>query len=604
MKYNTTRRNKIVRSENNTRRMNADITGGAFRDGLKIAATHAKDSINSVIEPAGKFYNKSINEPMKEGIEEFGKKTQNFAENVNNSFTSASEYATQSFNSISNIKDLGILTSFFKMFLQIVPDNVWKLTAESTLNKICETVRDADTAVPGDPKSTGCTIKIDIIKQANELIAELIKGINPQKMQQRIMEKLMEKMKDPLDEIMNQECIALKILVSLLSKEDLKNFLFVYLTSDYVMESQGSQGNTLLDFIDNKHIDNYFTNLSQQKVTVINEQSQNEKGELGKDEKGELGKDEEVVSNINDLQVVNGGEDIVDNKVDPDISKYRKRLDALIQTGGGTLASLNADAQAIKDTAETVIKSFNSLMQTIITTIMAEADADAKSENENSDKKIFLKASDMANRIINAASFHLEKPEGRQMYLRQFEKLISRSINDISRYDALMIPLFKQCLKNEGFIKLLDSYIRNDFMNPSTQDNILVTNDPFELTADITTKLTESITFFLDGFKEKVKTRLEEINPVETIYNDIEGSKCKTYGSIPEETINHKRKLDEERHEELDEERDEERDNNQSIDGKKEGTYVYDVPKNGGNIRTSRNKKYSPKKQKQTRRKR
>ena len=560
MKYNTTRRNNNLHNGNITRRMNADITGGGFGDSLKRTATSATDSL---------------------------KRT-----------------ATKIKDLVPNIQDLGVLTSFFKMFIQIVPDNVWKLTAESTLNKICETVRDADTAVPGDPENSGCTIKIEIIKQVNKLIEKLIVGINMQKMQQRIMEKLMEKMKDPLDEIMNQECIALKIMDSLLSKPDLKNFLFVYFTSDYVMESQASQGSQdkrLLDFINNEDIDNYFKYLSEQKGTVINEQSQNEEVYDEKDGEGELGKDVEVVSDRKDVDVegeYGKGKQISVETNDPEISKLNERINALMSGGTGT------NVEEVAEAAKEVIKSFNSLMQTIITTIMAEAVADAKSENEDSDKKIFLKASDMSNRILNAASFHLEKPEGRQMYLRQFEKLLSRSINTFSDFDALMIPLFKQCLKNEGFINLLDSYIRNDFMNRLTEDNILVKNDPFELTEENITDVKKSIELFLDGFKEKVKTHLEKINPVETIYNDIEGSKCKTYGSIPEETITHKRELDEEP-EQTNATADSiaETDNNES-DFKK-GTYaILPGDQAGGNIRKSRNKKYSPKKQKQTRRKR
>ena len=571
MKYNTTRRNNNLHNGNITRRMNADITGGGFGDSLKRTATSATDSLKRTATSAT---------------------------------DSLKRTATKIKDLVPNIQDLGVLTSFFKMFIQIVPDNVWKLTAESTLNKICETVRDADTAVPGDPENSGCTIKIEIIKQVNKLIEKLIVGINMQKMQQRIMEKLMEKMKDPLDEIMNQECIALKIMDSLLSKPDLKNFLFVYFTSDYVMESQASQGSQdkrLLDFINNEDIDNYFKYLSEQKGTVINEQSQNEEVYDEKDGEGELGKDVEVVSDRKDVDVegeYGKGKQISVETNDPEISKLNERINALMSGGTGT------NVEEVAEAAKEVIKSFNSLMQTIITTIMAEAVADAKSENEDSDKKIFLKASDMSNRILNAASFHLEKPEGRQMYLRQFEKLLSRSINTFSDFDALMIPLFKQCLKNEGFINLLDSYIRNDFMNRLTEDNILVKNDPFELTEENITDVKKSIELFLDGFKEKVKTHLEKINPVETIYNDIEGSKCKTYGSIPEETITHKRELDEEP-EQTNATADSiaETDNNES-DFKK-GTYaILPGDQAGGNIRKSRNKKYSPKKQKQTRRKR
>jgi hypothetical protein len=246
---------------------------------------------------------------------------------------------------------------------------------------------------------------------------------------------------------------------------------------------------------------------------------------------------------------------------------------------------------------------------------MSDADEDAnKPETEESDKKIFLQPRDMANRILNAASFHLEKPEGRQMYLRQFEKLISRSINDISTYDALMIPLFKQCLKNEEFISLLDDYIRDDFIKPSNADNILLKNDPFELTKDntedlkeqLTEDLKESIELFLKGFKEKVQTQLKVINPVETIYNDIEGSKCKTYGSIPTEIIDEKRKRDQERDQTNPTADSIAETYNNKSDFKKEGTYA-DMSRfyqNGGNLRKSRNKKYLPKKQKQTRKKR
>jgi len=512
---------------------------------------------------------------------------------------------------IPNIKDMGMLSSIFKMFVNFVPDNVWKLTAESTLNKICETVRDADTAKPGDTDSAGCVIKMEIVKQVNTLISALIEGINKEKLKEKIMDKIMEKLDDPLNDF-NEDCVALKIMDSLLTqrKSELVDFLTKYFTSEYI-RSQPSQEDDakLLNFVNLNDINKYFEYLSKQEVTAL------------EDEEVDV-KEGEVVVNEGEVDV-NKGQGISDGASSGG-SSYK------INQNGGSIGEVVETAELAAEAAQEVIKSFDELMRNMIKNIMSEAANDASgTESDDSDKKVFLKASDMSNRILNAANFHLEKPEGRQIYLRQIEKLLSRSINDISDFHPLMIPLFKKCLDNGKFNTVLEKTIDNTVnINDTSRvenDKILAIKHPFKIEETEKHSLELEILEFLEKLHNNVKEELEKINPVENIYNEIKGSKCKTYGSIPEETINHKRKLDEERDEEtinhkrkLDEERDEETiadntnvdktsaDNTKVADNTAVKTSAVNTStddKTGGNNRKSRNKKYLPKKQKQTRKK-
>jgi len=212
-------------------------------------------------------------------------------------------------------------------------------------------------------------------------------------------------------------------------------------------------------------------------------------------------------------------------------------------SGGSELTDA---AVVVQETAKEVIKSFDSLMNTMIKTIMKDAADNAESPSTDSDKKLFIQPSDLSSRIMNAANFHLEKPEGRQMYLRQFEPVITRSINAISDFDALMIPMLKQCLQNSDFIKFLNSYVAT--LQNESDINILNKPLPFSIEEDDKDKFQEQfkveITRFLSGLHNEVKIHLEKINPVENIYNNLRGSQCSTYGSIPEEIIERKIKLD------------------------------------------------------------
>ena len=497
---------------------------------------------------------------------------------------------------VPKIKDMGMLSSIFKMFVNFVPDNVWKLTAESTLNTICETVRDADTAKPGDPDSAGCVIKMEIVKQVNTLISALIAGINKEKLKEKIMDKIMEKLDDPLSDF-NEDCVAFKIMDSLLTKRnsELADFLTKYFTSEYI-RSQPSDAK-LLNFVNLSDINKYFEYLSKQEVTALEDEA------LGKepDKASVVGASDDKASDK--ASVVGASDDEAsDDKAsvvgasDDEASDDKAPVGASIggssykiNQNGGSIGEAAETAKLAAEAAQEVIKSFDELMRNMIKNIMSEAANDASgTESDDSDKKVFLKASDMSNRILNAANFHLEKPEGRQIYLRQIEKLLSRSINDISDFHPLMIPLFKKCLDNGNFNNVLEKTINNTVNINDTSsvenDKILAIESPFEIQKTDQPHLKSEILEFLEKLHNNVKEELEQM-PTEIIYKELGGSKCKTYGSIPNKVIDIKRELDD-----------------KNID---EGTIAVNTSAvaTGGNNRKSRNKKYLPKKQKQTRKK-
>jgi hypothetical protein len=58
-----------------------------------------------------------------------------------------------------------LIKPIFGLILNFIPEKAWKTTANSVLTKICEIVRDAETATPSDPPISGCEIKMEIVKK-------------------------------------------------------------------------------------------------------------------------------------------------------------------------------------------------------------------------------------------------------------------------------------------------------------------------------------------------------------------------------------------------------------------------------------------------------
>jgi hypothetical protein len=155
-----------------------------------------------------------------------------------------------------------------------------------------------------------------------------------------------------------------------------------------------------------------------------------------------------------------------------------------------------------------------------------------QSDNANdpdADKPRFV--DQLHSRIITSASYHLEKPEGRQMYLRKLEPVLHQSIQSITSMESIILPLFIQCLAS-----------------PIIQTEIEKAKENTELNE------------FIQKLTENINALSEANNPMEKIYKDLQEE------NVDKNTIEYKR--------------------------------IEDTK--GGSLRKSRNRKYSPKKKQQT----
>ena len=103
----------------------------------------------------------------------------------------------------------------------------------------------------------------------------------------------------------------------------------------------------------------------------------------------------------------------------------------------------------IIETAKTILESLDLLIakmieQNLKTQVEAANDTDA----EEAEEPRFV--DELHQKIITAATYHLEKPEGRQMYLRQIDTLLTQSTNAITGMNSIIGPLFAQCLQSES----------------------------------------------------------------------------------------------------------------------------------------------------------
>jgi hypothetical protein len=181
------------------------------------------------------------------------------------------------------------------------------------------------------------------------------------------------------------------------------------------------------------------------------------------------------------------------------------------------------------------MKIYNEIVETMIQQNLQNGLAEKKDTTRIPETTLFV--DQLHSRIITAAAYHLEKPEGRQMYLRKLEPLLQQSIQSITSMESIILPLFVQCLNSP----MIQTEMSKQIVKPET-------------------KLDE----FMANLTKNINALSESNNPIEKIYKDLKASK------VNPSIIEKKRIKDE------------------------------NPPPTGGNIRKSRNRKYSPKKKNRT----
>jgi len=520
-----------------------------------------------------------------------------------------------------------LIKPIFGLILNFIPEKAWKTTANSVLTKICEIVRDAETATPSDPPISGCEIKMEIVKKVNELINEMKMNINHERMTKLLMNRIFENMKEPLDEITNKEFIAFNTMDSLLSKysKDLCYFLITYLKSEYSRSK--IESNTFLQLINYANINEYLgaekvnrieetteiepaatstntsaaatntpaaatntpaaatntpaeqtsaTNTSSAETNTLAVEENTSAAEKNTSAGNMIGGDDPTSSAQSSAEssaesstdtsadTTDTSADTTDTSADTTdttakssaessadtTAKSAESADTInpsdmmaIAASSGSVPGLNAvpGLNSLVKIGTEVVSSFDSLVGTIISKLVKEAADYAISPDV--DKQLYLTPSDLSAKIMNAANFHLEKPEGRQMYLRHFEPLISKSINAISEFDSLIIPLFIHCLRNEAFGTFLYKNIL------STENGFQILNKKVIVIDENNNKQFENeIVTFISQLHEHIQDYFQDINPVDNIYNVLR--KFKYPGSIrpviPEEVVVFKESKDNE----------------------------------------------------------
>jgi hypothetical protein len=109
----------------------------------------------------------------------------------------------------------------------------------------------------------------------------------------------------------------------------------------------------------------------------------------------------------------------------------------------GISDSIGKASEGLKESVENTIDSFNIMMTKII------------GENLKREDPNFIEK--MSTKIIDASTYHLLKPEGRQMYLRIFDDLLDKTSISITEINPLIIPLFINCLKSSVIKNIITS---------------------------------------------------------------------------------------------------------------------------------------------------
>ena len=219
----------------------------------------------------------------------------------------------------------------------------------------------------------------------------------------------------------------------------------------------------------------------------------------------------------------------------------------------------------IIEVAKTILESLDLLIAKMIDqNLTNQVDEANTTDAADSEEPRFI--DELHQKIITAATYHLEKPEGRQMYLRQVDKLLTQSTNAITGMNSIIGPLFAQCLQSESIQSSIKTTIASIIGNTpdAKQNNKHVIRD-----ADLQ--------HFVNLFRDEITKLYNEKNIMGGMYTLLECNK------VDKDTLDNKKV----------------KDNEHPLQGGKQNK----SSSRKGNRKGSRNQQYLPKKNNHTRKK-
>jgi hypothetical protein len=449
-----------------------------------------------------------------------------------------------------------------KFISYAIPAETWKGISRSILDKVCESIRDA--------RTDGASIKLEMIELVNKVLTITIREMNFQKFKLDIEREIKNKMKGPMDKLFNSKNIQMNAMNNILlkNKEIIIDFIENYLNSDHVKSKMElEKKRTIFDFINYSDINDYINDYVKMKETMRIEGNVDENPEVDAsqivkspdtvkiDDKSASVLapepssiiDEETPTNTNVQKgggVRNDGDDVdkdddasrivkspdvnrIDkeptsvstDRIEDDENSSEKKSKSMMSTGNsrmsmGDINNVFGTLREMAEIANVIIASFEKLIGTMVFYNLKKGISET--EDENADKPLFVE--DMHTRITHAAAYHLEKPEGRQMYLRNFNPLLKDTINTITGIDVVIIPLFINCLQLDTVSRII-AEINNEM--------------------DYKEATKEKIQEFIELLQNQINEYVIKNDPLQVIYSDLKEKK------IPKDTIDRKKQIEE-----------------------------------------------------------
>jgi len=513
-------------------------------------AKMANDANGSINDAAGKA-NEAMEKAKKEAMEKAKKEAMEKAKEEMSSATKRLDNAIPKIDGVeSALKEVNVAKPIVKMILSSVPNSTWKSVSAATLDKICDTVRDAE---DGDEATT---VKLQIIVLVNKLMTAMVEKISKEKMQKNIEREIMNKMMAPFNELFDKEYIQIKMMHDILTIHGpgISSYLTTYLNSSYIKDQDASERN-IYDYISFNDMKEYEPDSTK---------SDEGDGAEADDAKAADGAKADADGADGGYGKIGGTDEKTEEKAEekPDAPGMPPMSPEIKLPNVNLLGN-------IAETAKTILESLDLLIAKMIDqNLTNQVDEANTTDAADSEEPRFI--DELHQKIITAATYHLEKPEGRQMYLRQVDKLLTQSTSAITGMNSIIGPLFAQCLQSESIQTCIKTTIASIIGNEpdAKQNNKYVIRQ-------------EDIQQFVNLLTAEITNLYNEKNIIGGMYTLLECNK------VDKDTLDNKKT----------------KDNEHPLQGGKQNKSSSRKGNRKGNRKNSRNQQYLPKKNNHTRKK-
>ena len=482
----------------------------------------AEEAIKAAEEEAEKALKKSGVGDAADKIEEEAKNAKKIAEEqANKAAEEAAEKigvgdAAGQFNQLNQAATA--FTTLQSFAAKIIPESAWRGIAKATLDKICEITRDA-------PTNDAATPRLQIIEYTNELLEETIKKIDKDIFSRKIEEIIHTKMLEPFNDIFEVEFILLNTMNEMLkdnkNKDEITNYIKEYLeTKEKEYKNDETKKNeNIYDSLNSEDIFSYMKNKGNpdNKNPVYSIGGGGNEGPAVATTDGVDDKATEVAKDGADDKKDDDDDD--DNDDDSDSDNADDKDNGVKTTGIGTenipgtgISTKNIPgtgigtgnikvpnfgvASAVSEVSSGLMKEIENILdQYNITITTLIKDGLSKKDPDFLDK--------MQMKITDASAFHLKKPEGRQMFLRIFDPLLTNCVNSITGIESMRIPLFAKCLNSNGIKEIINQLKKKH-------------------------NSVDSVANFIEDLSSKIEKKKIETHPMGGMYIDLKKKIVKT----------------------------------------------------------------------------